>query len=232
RSILSAGSTTLASPPLAIFASDAPTPEGVYSNVYGSAMPASPPVHLPPTTVLRAHNHSRAHHPVVTRLSARDRKHGRATRQSPPPLADWLTHTSFAVLSSAPAMQVVLALSQPLRPSLTLSMGFQAAADQKGATGGAHLRPPPIRPSISADNGTVRSEDNLTYELGAFSKPRSTFAGPGDSHLSQGPEGRLCGDLTRKRVDFSVHTAFTGGPIWMLDDVGMLSIVMNLTYPE
>ena len=49
----------------------------------------------------------------------------------------------------------------------------------------------------------------------------------------KGKEGRLRGNLTGKRVDFSARTVITGDPNLELDEVGVpKSITMNLTYPE
>ncbi|PIL22891.1 hypothetical protein GSI_15587 [Ganoderma sinense ZZ0214-1] len=83
---------------------------------------------------------------------------------------------------------------------------------------------PPVRPSIAVDDGTVRSEDDLTYKLGDI-KASANFhvATYMDNDIAgipqalqksgrpvkaiharlKGKEGRLRSNLTEKRVDFS-----------------------------
>ena len=52
------------------------------------------------------------------------------------------------------------------------------------------------------------------------------------AHL-KGKEGRLCGNLVGKRVDFSARTVITGHLNLQLDEVGVpRSIAMNSMFPE
>lgn len=49
----------------------------------------------------------------------------------------------------------------------------------------------------------------------------------------KGQEGRIRGNLMRKRVDFSARTVITPDPNINIDELGVpWSIALNLTYPE
>jgi DNA-directed RNA polymerase II subunit RPB1 len=155
--------------------------------------------------------------------------------------------------------------------------------------------PPPVRPSIAVDGGTMRSEDDLTYKLGEIIKAstnvrkseqegspahivteyeqllqvcaigyafgRSSFLNIFQFHVAtymdndiagipqvlqksgcpvkaicarlKGKEGRLCGKVMGKGVDFLAWTVITGGPNLELDKVGVPRLIgMTLTCPE
>ncbi|KAF9527844.1 hypothetical protein CPB83DRAFT_932961 [Crepidotus variabilis] len=85
--------------------------------------------------------------------------------------------------------------------------------------------PPPFRPSIAIDSGSMQSEDDSTYKLGDINKASANF------HVATYMDNNIA-DIPQA-LQKSARTVITGDPNLELDDVGVpKSIAMGLTYPE